>query len=54
MKFLLFHLQNTRISNVLDRLAYVLENSPEALRKGAVIVVEEFRHRIRYLPVGEK
>ena len=51
---ILFRLQNTRISNVLDRLAYVLENSSEALSKGAVIVVEEFRHRIRYLPIGEK
>ena len=54
MKFHLFRLQNTRIPNVLDRLAYVLENSPEALSKGAVIVVEEFRHRIHYLPIGEK
>ena len=51
---ILFRLQNTRISNVLDRLAYVLVNSSEALSKGAVIVVEQYRHRIRYLPIGEK
>ncbi len=51
---ILFRLQNTRISNVLDRLAYVLANSSEALSKGAVIVVEQYRHRIRYLPIGEK
>lgn len=47
-----FRLHNTRTFNVIKRLAAVLEVSIDALSKGAVITVEESRHRIRYLPVG--
>ncbi len=49
-----FRLHNTRTFHVIRRLAAVLEVSENALRKGAVITVEESRHRIRYLPVGER
>lgn len=49
----LFRLHNTRTSHVINRLAAVLADSTEALKKGALVVVEESRHRVRYLPVGE-
>lgn len=50
---ILFRLHNTRASHVISRLAAVLEASSSALEKGAVVLVEETRHRVRYLPVGE-
>ena len=50
---ILFRLRNTRTSHVIERLSAVLDDSLEVLGKGAVITVEETRHRIRYLPVGE-
>ncbi len=49
---ILFRLHNTRTSHLIDRLATVLADSADALSKGAVVVVEESRHRVRYLPVG--
>jgi predicted nuclease of predicted toxin-antitoxin system len=49
----LFRLHNTRTTHVMDRLAAVLGNCAEVLQKGAVVVVEESRHRIRLLPIGE-
>ena len=45
-------LHNTRFQNMIDRLSVVLLESAPALDRGAVISVEESRHRIRYLPVG--
>jgi len=50
---ILFRLRNTRVPHVIERLSTVLENSSEALEKGAVVVVEESRHRMRFLPIGE-
>lgn len=50
---ILFRLRNTRAPHVIERLSTVLENSSEALEKGAVVVVEESRHRVRFLPIGE-
>ncbi len=49
---ILFRLHNTRTSHLISRLSTVLLESAEALGKGAIIVVEDFRHRVRYLPVG--
>lgn len=48
----LFRLRNTRTSHVIERLAVALSDSMDALEKGAVVIVEESRHRIRHLPVG--
>jgi predicted nuclease of predicted toxin-antitoxin system len=48
----LFRLHDTRTSHLIKRLDTVLSESGEALNKGAVIVVEESRHRVRYLPIG--
>jgi predicted nuclease of predicted toxin-antitoxin system len=48
----LFRLHNTRTDHVLERLRAVLEQSSAQLRSGAIIVVEEGRHRVRRLPIG--
>lgn len=47
---ILFRLHNTRTPHVMDRLKKVLQESAQALEEGAVIVVEESRHRIRRYP----
>jgi predicted nuclease of predicted toxin-antitoxin system len=48
----LFRLHNTRTGHVIERLQAVLEQSSTELRSGAIIVVEEGRHRVRRLPIG--
>jgi predicted nuclease of predicted toxin-antitoxin system len=45
-----FRLHDTRTSHVIDRLASVLGASSEALQSGAIITVEDFRHRVRDFP----
>ena len=49
---LVFRLRNTRSPNVIARLARVLADSADVLEAGAVIAVEEGRHRVRELPIG--
>ena len=49
---ILLRLHNTRTPHLIKRLATVLADATEALEQGAVVVVEESRHRIRYLPLG--
>jgi predicted nuclease of predicted toxin-antitoxin system len=49
---LLFRFHNTRTPHVIARLEKVLEESGSALEQGAIIVVEDFRHRVRRLPLG--
>jgi predicted nuclease of predicted toxin-antitoxin system len=49
---ILFRLRNTRTPHLIKRLTAVLADATEALEQGAVVVVEESRHRIRYLPLG--
>ena len=51
---ILFRLHNTRTSHLLNRLSAVLKDSAKALEEGAVVVVEESRHRVRYLPPGAR
>lgn len=48
---ILFRLLNTRTPHVIDRLKKVLEDTADALQEGAIVVVEESRHRIRRLPI---
>ena len=49
---ILFRLHNPRTPHLIDRLGTVLAESSDALERGAVVTVEEARHRVRYLPVG--
>ena len=49
---ILFRLKNTRTFYVLERLSAVVERFAAALEKGAIIIVEEARYRVRYFPVG--
>jgi len=49
-----FRLLNTRSANVIRRLARVLAESTQALEDGAIISVEESRHRVRLLPIGRE
>src|SRR6266567_4682783 len=48
----LFRLRNTRAEFVIQRLKIVLERSTEELAQGAVVLVEDGRHRVRRLPIG--
>ena len=48
---ILFRLQNTCTPNVRSRLETVLAESATVLQQGAIIIVEESRHRIRRLPI---
>ena len=51
----LFRLHNTRSIHVISRLRDVLGDTSELLSKGAIVVVEEGRHRVRQIPLrGEK
>ena len=45
---IVFRMRNTRVSHVIERLEHVLAESGTVLAGGAVIVVEESRHRIRF------
>jgi predicted nuclease of predicted toxin-antitoxin system len=49
VSIILFRLHNTRTPHVIDRLRKVLQDSGPALERGAIVVVEESRHRTRRL-----
>jgi predicted nuclease of predicted toxin-antitoxin system len=48
----LFRLHNTRAEWIISRLESVLGQSSHELAAGAIVVVEEARHRVRTLPLG--
>jgi predicted nuclease of predicted toxin-antitoxin system len=48
---ILFRLRNTRTPNVIERLNTVLRHCGAALERGAIVVVEDGRHRVRHLPL---
>jgi predicted nuclease of predicted toxin-antitoxin system len=47
---ILFRLRNTRTLHIIERLDKVLSDTGQALEEGAIVVVEETRHRIRRFP----
>lgn len=49
---ILFRLRNTRADFVIRRLKIVLKQSTEELAQGAIVLVEDGRHRVRRLPIG--
>jgi len=49
---IVFRLLNTRSANVIRRLTRVLAESAQDLEDGAIVSVEENRHRVRLLPIG--
>ncbi len=49
---ILFRLRNTRSAFIITRLAVALQQSSVELQSGAVVVVEDGRHRVRKLPLG--
>jgi predicted nuclease of predicted toxin-antitoxin system len=49
-----FRLMNTRSDHVIERLERVLSESDRDLEEGAIISVEEGRHRVRLLPLGRE
>jgi predicted nuclease of predicted toxin-antitoxin system len=48
----LFRLRNTRTDFVIQRLDAVLNQSSAELSQGAIVIVEDGRHRVRKLPIG--
>lgn len=46
----LFRLNNTVTPFVIQRLSSVLSDASDALTKGAIVVVEDSRHRVRRFP----
>jgi predicted nuclease of predicted toxin-antitoxin system len=48
----LFRLRNTRAAFVIQRLQDALLQSNADLSQGAIVVVEDGRHRVRKLPIG--
>ncbi|MGH7178536.1 MAG: DUF5615 family PIN-like protein [Tepidisphaeraceae bacterium] len=49
---ILFRLKDSTSVFVIARLAAVLREARDALDKGAIVVVEDARHRVRRLPLG--
>lgn len=52
VSIVLFRLNNTTSQFVIERLRVALPSSQDALNSGAIVVVEDTRHRIRRLPLG--
>ena len=48
----IFRLRNTTTPFVIQRLEVVLLDASTALAAGAIVIVEDFRIRIRRLPLG--
>jgi predicted nuclease of predicted toxin-antitoxin system len=49
---IVFRLKNTRTPYVIKRLSSVIDTFAGALEKGAIVIVEDTRCRVRYFPIG--
>lgn len=49
---ILFRLKNTRTAYAIERLSAAIEAFADALEKGAIVIVEDTRYRVRYFPIG--
>lgn len=49
---LVYRMRDTRACQQVDRLRRVLQVAATDLAHGAVVVVEDIRHRVRRLPIG--
>ena len=49
---IIFRMSDMRSPVIIKRLEHVLETSSAALESGAIVSVEESRHRVRLLPIG--
>ena len=47
---ILFRLRNTRTPFVIQRLSGVISECADALARGAIVIVEESRYRVREFP----
>jgi predicted nuclease of predicted toxin-antitoxin system len=47
---ILFRLRNTRTSFVIQRLSDVISECADSLARGAIVIIEETRHRVREFP----
>ena len=45
---IVLRLHNTRFGRLIERLSAVLAESISALERGAILIIEESRHRIRF------
>jgi predicted nuclease of predicted toxin-antitoxin system len=52
-RVILFRLENARTAHVIDRLSAVLRVSADVLERSVIVIVEETRHRVRLLPIGQ-
>jgi hypothetical protein len=50
---ILFRIQKAKHPEIIRRLQIVLSDSTETLLAGCIVVVDDKRHRIRRLPIGE-
>lgn len=51
---IIFRLHDTRASHVIRRLSTALKDAVNVLEKGAIVVIEESRHRVRDFPPGNR
>ena len=49
---IVFRLHDPRLARLTERLAAVLSDCATTLRDGAIVIVEDARHRARSLPIG--
>lgn len=50
---IVFRLRNTRTQHVIDRLTLVLPKILGFLESGAIVIIEEWRFRVRHVPAAQ-